>query len=82
MAHTDLDGIGAVSADARNRAVRTFVHGLIFDVLVALVAAVSATVGGIEWTRTYWLALGLLLAKTAVQAAISYAARHIAPPPT
>lgn len=67
-------------ADARNRAVRTLAQGLALDVGVAVVSVAAVAVGDVHWTRAWWAALGLLVAKTAVQAAVSYAARRLLPP--
>lgn len=71
----------SVSVDASNRAWRTFLQGLLLDVVVALVLVMStATSATIEWTRTYWLALASLGAKSAIQAGVSYLARKLVPP--
>lgn len=80
MAHTDVDGNGATAADARNRALRTFLWGLAIDVTFALSSVLGVAMGEIHWTKAYWLALGGLLLKTALTAAVSYAMRHLAPP--
>ncbi len=70
-----------VEKDARERGWRTFVQGLGLDVAAGVVTAlVAGTVTGIEWTRLYWVALGLAVAKSATQGAISYFARKIIPP--
>jgi hypothetical protein len=72
-----------VETDARNRALRTLVQGLVLDVAAAVVTALVAGIAtGIEWTGTYWIALGLAVAKSAVTAAVSYAARKVVPPAT
>jgi hypothetical protein len=67
-------------ADATNRAWRTLVQGLLLDVLVAVVMAAATVVSDVEWTRVWWLALGGLLAKTAITAIVSYLARTLVPP--
>jgi hypothetical protein len=70
-----------VAADAANRAWRTLVQGLVFDLTAAVaVAAAAAIAPGIEWTRAYWLAFGLALAKSAIVAIVSYVARKLVPP--
>jgi hypothetical protein len=69
------------SVDARSRAARSLLWGLAVDVSVAVVLALITNVGGLEWTATYWRALGLMVAKTAVQAAVAYAGRRLIPPP-
>jgi hypothetical protein len=72
------------SADARNRAWRTLAQGLIVDVTSAVVLAIAPQVIGASepWTRRYWIALGLLAAKTALQTGVAYWMRHALPPPT
>ncbi len=68
-------------ADARNRAFRTFVQGFGLDVAAGAATALAVGIaGGIEWTRLYWVALGLAVAKSVVQAAVSYFARKFVPP--
>lgn len=72
-----------VEADARNRALRTVVQGLGIDLIAAVAVALSVAVaGGIEWTRAYWIALGLAVAKSLITAAVSYLARRAVPPAT
>lgn len=70
-----------VEADARNRALRTFVQGFGIDVAAGAVTALAIGIaGGIEWTRLYWVALGLAVGKSIVQAGVSYLARKLVPP--
>lgn len=69
--------------DASDRAFRTLLQGLLVDVLAAVgVALTVAVVGGIEWTRAYWIALALAAAKSAVTAIVSYFSRLVVPPAT
>jgi hypothetical protein len=71
----------STAADASNRAWRTFFQGLLFDVAVAVVLALTvAFAADIEWTPTYWLALASSLGKTVLVAAVSYASRKLVPP--
>lgn len=72
------------SADARNRAFRTFVQGLLTDVIGAVVLAVGPALAGAEfaWTKEYWTAVGLLTAKTVVLSVVSYISRKAVPPAT
>ena len=72
----------SASADAKNRAWRTAVQGLALDVLTAIVLVLSVAVTDLRWTRAYWVALGLLVAKTGIQSAVSYGARNLVPPAT
>jgi hypothetical protein len=67
-------------ADARNRALRSFLWGLIIDVSVAILLVLSVTITDLRWTREYWVALGLSLLKSVAQAAVAYVARKLLPP--
>lgn len=78
--NTDTSTPTVVSADARTRAWRTFVQGFGIDVTVAVVLALLPAFTGIEWTAAYWAALGLSVARTSLQAAVSYLARVLIPP--
>jgi hypothetical protein len=60
--------------------VHTVMHGLAIDVTVGVTLFLLTTIGDLEWTRVYWLALGLGVARTTVQAVIAYAARRLLPP--
>ncbi len=73
----------STAADARNRAIRTAAQGLLVDVVAGVALAVGPALASehFAWTAPYWAALGLLAAKTAVQTAVAYAARHLVPPP-
>lgn len=72
----------STEADAKNRALRTFVQGLLTDVIGAVVLAVGPALAGADfaWTREYWTAVGLLTAKTVVLSVVSYVSRKVAPP--
>lgn len=74
------ESTATVQADAKNRSARTIAQGLLLDVAgaVALVLAVAFT--DIEWTPMYWKALGLLVAKTILQAVVAYWMRLRVPP--
>ena len=77
----NTDSTPPVAADAANRAWRTLIQGLVFDVAAAIaVAATAAIAPGIEWTRAYWLAFALALGKSAVVSIVSYFARKFVPP--
>lgn len=69
-------------ADARNRAWRTFMQGLLVDVTAAVTLAVGPALTGSDfaWSRTYWATLAALAAKTALTSAVAYLARRIIPP--
>lgn len=71
------------TADATNRAWRTLLQGLLFDLAVVVLPALYDAVTGWDGAggRTYWTAVGLSLAKTAVVAAIAYVMRLVHTPP-
>jgi hypothetical protein len=67
-----------LARDARNRALRTFLQGLLLDVGIAvLLTANDALNGGKD---TDYRLLGASLLKTAITAAISYMMRRFADP--
>lgn len=68
----------ALAADARNRALRTFLQGLAADVAAAavlLVLPVFTNASG--WQDIDWKILGFLLAKTVVVTGLSYLMRTV-----
>lgn len=78
--HTDEYAADQVKTDAAERSWRTFAQGFAIDVAVTLVLVMTTTFTSIEWTAAYWQAVGLLLAKTAIQAGVSNLARRLVPP--
>jgi hypothetical protein len=74
------DTKAAVESDARTRGIRSFFWGLLIDVTVAVVLLLSTSLTDLRWTREYWIALGLSLAKSVLQAVVAYAARKLVPP--
>jgi hypothetical protein len=66
-------------ADARNRALRTFLQGLGVDIVVALALTVGPALVGSEftWSRAYWQTLGLIAAKTVITTIVSYVTRKL-----
>lgn len=60
---------------ARMHGVRMFFIGLLLDVAVAGTVFLATVISELEWTRTYWLALGLGLAKSVIQGAVAYLVR-------
>ena len=66
--------------DARERAVRSFLWGLLIDASCTAGLALLVMIGDLEWTATYWRGLGLLLAKSFVQAAVAYVGRKVIEP--
>jgi hypothetical protein len=70
----------AVRADATERSLRSFAQGLALDLVVAVTLVLATGFGAIEWTPTYWKALGLTLAKSVLQALVSYVMRVVVEP--
>lgn len=66
--------------DAAERSLRSLAQGLALDILVAVVLVLATAVGDIEWTPTYWKLLGLTLAKSVIQAGVSYLMRMFVAP--
>lgn len=66
--------------DARERAIRSFLWGLLTDLSFTAVTALLTVIGSLEWTATYWQGVGLMLAKTAVQTIVAYLGRKIIKP--
>ena len=67
------------SADARNRAIRTFLWGLSTDILVAVVIYLLPIFGttATDWSTLDWKVIALTVAKTIVMTIISYVARYL-----
>ena len=70
------------NSDARNRAWRTFIQALGIDVATAVAAVLVVALTDIQWTQDFWIGIGLLAAKTAVQTVVAYVGRKAVPPPT
>ena len=70
----------SVEADAKNRAWRTLLQSLGVDVAAAIVLAVTPLLASIEFTAPYWAAVGLLAARSAITALVSWVARKVVPP--
>jgi hypothetical protein len=66
--------------DARQRAVRSYLGGLIVAVLGSAVPILEAAAGDLQWSRAWWIALGITVASPALHAAAAYVLRHLAPP--
>lgn len=63
-------------ADARSRALRTFVQNLGIDAGIAVLTVLATAIVGLDITsQEAWTALGILLLKTALSAPLSYLAR-------
>jgi len=66
--------------DARNRAVRTFLQGLLATVFAAIGPVLLSWTGTIRWTKEWWIASGTALGLVALTAVISYITRYTHPP--
>lgn len=65
-----------LAADARNRALRTFLQGIGADVLAAVILLVLPVFTSAQgWQDIDWKILGFLLAKTVVVTGLSYVMR-------
>lgn len=80
MAHYSNDNSIAVRKDAGERSFRSLMQGLAVDLSITIILALSTAMGTLEWTPTYWKVLGATLAKTLLQAAISYLMRFYVTP--
>lgn len=69
-----------VNDDALVRGWRSFGQGLLIDAAVAGVVFLVTVIGSLEWTRTYWVMLGLGLAKSIIQGIVAYFARKLITP--
>jgi hypothetical protein len=68
----------ALTADAKNRALRTFLVNLATDVLSAVVLLLTPIVSNATgWQDIDWKITGFLLAKTVVASAFSYLMRTV-----
>lgn len=70
------------TADAKNRAWRTFAQGLLVDVVAAAVLVVGPALSSSDfaWSKAYWLTVGGLVAKSVLTSVVSYVGRKVAPP--
>ena len=79
MAHMSEES-SLVQADAAERSLRSFIQGLVLDLVVAITLVLATAFSAIEWTPTYWKVLGLTLAKSVLQAVVSYVMRMVVVP--
>ncbi len=80
MTHSSYDpNIDLLAIDARNRALRTFLVGLLIDVGVALVMVLTEVLNN-EPNDVDWRLLPALLLKTALASAGSYVLRKYGDP--
>lgn len=80
MMREENPGSPATQADARMRAFRVLLWGLGFDVAGAVVVVLLASVNSLQWTREYWVALGLSVAKSAIVSGVAYLGRLLLKP--
>lgn len=69
-----------VLADAMDRAWRTFKSGVGIDIAIAVALAVAPLITSLEWTPVYWGILGTTVAKSVIQAVVSYVLRRNSAP--
>jgi hypothetical protein len=69
------DGSELTKIDAKNRGFRTLLQGFGIDVLFAIIGAIGALSGVNFFDKAGLATLGILVSKTIVQTAVSYAAR-------
>jgi heme/copper-type cytochrome/quinol oxidase subunit 4 len=74
--HTD----DIIQKDAEVRGWRSFMQGLGIDVVVAITVFLVTVIADLEWTRTYWIMVGLGLARSVVQGIVAYFARKFIKP--
>lgn len=60
--------------------VRTFLQGLALDIAVGVTLYLVTVIGNLEWTKTYWIVLGLGISRSAIQAVVAYLVRKLLPP--
>lgn len=70
----------ATNRAARLQGARAFFIGLGLDVAVAVTLVLLSAFNAIEWTSTYWVALGSTLGKSMLQAVVAFFARKLLPP--
>lgn len=80
MMREDQPGSPETQADARTRGFRVLVWGLGTDVAAAIILVLLTTVGDLTWTREYWAALGLSVAKSAIVSGVAYLGRLVLKP--
>lgn len=67
-----------VVRDAKDRAVRTLLQGLVFDVVAAVVLVVFTSVSKANaWGDLEWSLIGFAVSKSAVVAALSFLMRTV-----
>lgn len=73
---TTIQGKELAVASAKNRSLRTFLQGLGFDILFALVSVIALSLNDFNFLDgAAWATLGILVLKTIIQTAVSYVAR-------
>lgn len=78
-----IDAVIDKKADARNRAIRTFMQNILIDIAITLLTVFGTAIATLDITsKEAWTALGLLLAKTAISAPVAYVMRMRVKPAT
>ncbi len=69
-----------IARDASVRAWRTFWTAISFDVAATVAAYLVTVIGDFEWTRAYWIAVGLGVAKSIITGVAAYFIRKFIRP--
>lgn len=69
-----------ITADALDRAWRTFKTGIGLDIALGLALTVGTMIADLEWTKTYWILLGTVAVKSVLQSVTSYILRKRSTP--
>ena len=78
----DTTSVKSVQADAKDRAVRTLIQGLLIDITTALALSVGPLLlsEDFAFTATYWTIVGTFAAKSLIQAVVSFFMRKLVSP--
>lgn len=69
-----------ITADALDRAWRTFKSGLGIDIAISLALVVGPLLTDLKWTAAYWAIIATVAVKTIVQSVVSYILRKRSTP--
>lgn len=64
-------------AEAKAQAWQALAQGLAIDTAGAVLAVLSTQLADVRWTKAFWVALVVVLGKTALQTAVAYISRHV-----
>lgn len=69
-----------IQADAKTRAWWTFLVSLGLDVAATVAAFLVTVIGDLEWTRTWWIMVGLGIARSIITGMATYFIRRFIKP--